>query len=147
MSVGLAGSRGDLRVGDIAWDRAATAPIGAARSEPLARAQHRSASARQDLAEVRLKSVWRRALRSPRVQSHHPGVSGDRCAGWQLARVAERRLWPFQVPVVAAVLRIAKKQCVWGRCASRTPEFLSGGSVYVSKRALADPQIGHQSKW
>ena len=29
-------------VGDIAWDRAATAPTGAARSEPLARAQHRS---------------------------------------------------------------------------------------------------------
>eukprot|EP00962_Isochrysis_galbana_P014497 scaffold4147_cov114-Isochrysis_galbana.AAC.7 len=51
-------------------------------------------------------------------------------------------------PVVAAVPRTAKKQCVcvWGRCASRTPGFLSGGSLYVSKRTLADPQIGHQSK-
>eukprot|EP00962_Isochrysis_galbana_P019418 scaffold5662_cov149-Isochrysis_galbana.AAC.1 len=39
---GWALARGDLRVGDIAWDRAATAPTGAARSEPLARAQHRS---------------------------------------------------------------------------------------------------------
>eukprot|EP00962_Isochrysis_galbana_P034826 scaffold11857_cov181-Isochrysis_galbana.AAC.1 len=47
---------------------------------------------------TRLKSVWRRALLSPSAQSHHPGVSGDRCAGWQLARVAERCLWPFQVP-------------------------------------------------
>eukprot|EP00962_Isochrysis_galbana_P000480 scaffold141_cov123-Isochrysis_galbana.AAC.16 len=47
---------------------------------------------------TRLKSVWRRALRSPSAQSHHPGVSGDRCAGWQLARVAECCLWPFQVP-------------------------------------------------
>eukprot|EP00962_Isochrysis_galbana_P028628 scaffold9088_cov118-Isochrysis_galbana.AAC.1 len=41
----------------------------------------------------------------------------------------------------------SKKNSVWGYCASRTPGFLSGGSVYVSKRTLADPQIGHQSKW
>eukprot|EP00962_Isochrysis_galbana_P056420 scaffold28381_cov74-Isochrysis_galbana.AAC.1 len=41
-SMGWGRPRGDLRVGDIAWDRAATAPTGAARSEPLARAQHRS---------------------------------------------------------------------------------------------------------
>eukprot|EP00962_Isochrysis_galbana_P028114 scaffold8864_cov122-Isochrysis_galbana.AAC.2 len=32
------------------------------------------------------------------AQSHRPGVSGDCCAGWKLARVAERRLWPFQLP-------------------------------------------------
>eukprot|EP00962_Isochrysis_galbana_P018158 scaffold5231_cov119-Isochrysis_galbana.AAC.1 len=40
-----------------------------------------------------------------------------------------------------------KKNSVWGRCASRIPGFLSGGSLYVSKRTFADPQIGHPSKW
>eukprot|EP00962_Isochrysis_galbana_P018795 scaffold5441_cov97-Isochrysis_galbana.AAC.3 len=55
------------------------------------------AGVRQTGDRTRLKSVWCRALRSPSAsaQSHHPGVSGDRCAGWQLARVAERCLWPL----------------------------------------------------
>eukprot|EP00962_Isochrysis_galbana_P019419 scaffold5662_cov149-Isochrysis_galbana.AAC.2 len=49
-----------------------------------------------------------------------------------MAACSRRRALPVAIPgpVVAAVLRIAKKHCVvvWGRCASRTPGFLSGGS-------------------
>eukprot|EP00962_Isochrysis_galbana_P001387 scaffold351_cov117-Isochrysis_galbana.AAC.10 len=64
---------------------------------------------------TRLKSVWRRALRSPSAQSHHPGVSGDPAiAAPDGSLLASQSVACVAIPgpVVAAVLRIGKKQCV-----------------------------------